>query len=163
MAARRSGNRRLVPMVDDRAGDCPGPELTILYDEGCGLCRTAVGLIVLLDRRGAMRPMGFEAAVRGGLAAGLEPAELRRSWHAVDRRGRRFSGGAAVAPVLDALPGGRLPARLARLAPGAVDRIYRAVAARRSSLGRLVPAAVRDRAEHALRRRAGGGDAQREG
>jgi predicted DCC family thiol-disulfide oxidoreductase YuxK len=128
-------------------------DLTILYDEECGFCRATLGLMLILDRRRRIGALGFADAERRGLAAGIAPDELRRSWHAVDHRGRRFSAGAALAPLLERLPGGRLPARLAGMAPGLVDRAYWAVARRRGALGRLLPARLRERGERELRRR----------
>ena len=129
------------------------PDLTILYDEACGFCRTMAGLVLMIDRRRRIGALGFGEAERRGVTAGIAPEALRLSWHAVDRRGRHASGGAALPPLLERLPGGRLPARLARTAPGLVDRSYRAVARRRRALGRVLPAWLRERAERELRRR----------
>jgi predicted DCC family thiol-disulfide oxidoreductase YuxK len=77
------------------------PDLTIVYDEGCGVCRAGVGLLLALDRRRRIGAVGVAEAERRGLAAGIAPDALRRSWHAVDRQGRHVSGGAVLAPLLE--------------------------------------------------------------
>jgi predicted DCC family thiol-disulfide oxidoreductase YuxK len=86
------------------------------------------------------------------LLDGLGADERMGSWHLVDRDGRRYSGGAAFAPLLRLLPrGGRL-AKLAERFPRAVEAGYSAVANRRSWFGRLVPPAAKRRAEAVIAR-----------
>jgi predicted DCC family thiol-disulfide oxidoreductase YuxK len=78
------------------------------------------------------------------------------SWHLVGTGGRVYSGGAAFAPLLRLLGRGRPVARLLDRFPVIGDVGYRAVAGRRSRLGRLIPAAsaarARERIEAAAQR-----------
>jgi predicted DCC family thiol-disulfide oxidoreductase YuxK len=87
------------------------------------------------------------------LLAGKSESERLSSWHLVDERGVH-SGGAAFAPALDRLPGGRPLAALARKLPGLTDRAYRAVAGRRDKIGPRIPAAAKRRADRRIAARA---------
>jgi predicted DCC family thiol-disulfide oxidoreductase YuxK len=70
----------------------------------------------------------------------------RESWHLV-RDGERWGGGAALAPLLEELPGGRLLAPAAhRLEPLTIPA-YRWIADHRSSLSKLVPERSKARAD----------------
>jgi predicted DCC family thiol-disulfide oxidoreductase YuxK len=60
------------------------------------------------------------------------------------------SAGAAFAPVLELLPGGRPLARVAARFPRASERGYRLVADHRSLLGRALPAAARRWADRVI-------------
>ena len=57
--------------------------------------------------------------------------------------GERLSAGAALAPALSLLRGGRVPAALFARFPTATERGYRWVAEHRGLLGRFVPARAR--------------------
>jgi predicted DCC family thiol-disulfide oxidoreductase YuxK len=72
--------------------------------------------------------------------------ERMASWHLVlaDRTVR--SAGAAAPELLRLLPGGRPLAWLLASLPRLTERAYRAVAARRSALGRLISERARERA-----------------
>jgi predicted DCC family thiol-disulfide oxidoreductase YuxK len=72
------------------------------------------------------------------------------SWHLVGADGRVCSGGAAFAPLLRLLGRGGAVARLLDRFPVIGDVGYRAVAGRRSWLGRLVPAASAARARERI-------------
>jgi len=80
------------------------------------------------------------------------------SWHLVDHDGRVYSGGDAFPPLLRLIPGGGPVARVLAAFPSLGRVAYRAVAARRSLLGRLIPAGssarARERIEAAANRRA---------
>jgi predicted DCC family thiol-disulfide oxidoreductase YuxK len=67
----------------------------------------------------------------------LTEEERMASWHLVSPDGERWSAGAAAPPLLELLPGGRLPARLLAASPGLTERAYRLVARHRGALGRL--------------------------
>lgn len=69
----------------------------------------------------------------------MTAARRRGTWHLVDADGGRVvSGGAAIPPVLDLLPGGRPLAATAARFPRLTDRAYRWVADHRRMLGRLL-------------------------
>ena len=106
----------------------------MLYDEGCRFC-TAVA--------GALAARGLAVAAIGSPAGNtwlrdLDHGDRYAAFHAIDGAGRRRSGGAAVPLVLEALPGGRLPAALARGTPGATHLGYALVARNRGALSRVV-------------------------
>ena len=106
----------------------------MLYDEGCRFC-TAVAA--------ALAARGLAVAAIGSPAGDTWLRDLAHrdryaAVHAVDGAGRRRSGGAAVPLVLEALPGGRLPAALARRTPRATHLGYGLVARNRGALSRIV-------------------------
>lgn len=112
--------------------------VTVLYDPDCGFCRWSAERLRVWDRRHALgfEPLGSAHADRLLLVV---PVERRLdSWHVVERDGRVWSAGQAVARVLRLLPGGAPLALAAELAPGLTDRLYASVARRRSTLGRLL-------------------------
>lgn len=112
--------------------------MTVLYDDDCGFCRWSADVLRRWDRRGRLRFATIQGQTGDRLLADLEPPERLASWHVVGPDGRRRSAGDAVAPTLERLPGGWPLARLAELAPPVTEAAYRAVARRRSSLGRLL-------------------------
>lgn len=113
------------------------PEGILLYDGRCRFCRWSAAKVLGLDRKRALRPLDLHSAEASELLAGISEEEKLGSWHLVSASSR-YSAGQAFAPLLDLLPLGRLPARMARAMPGIVERAYGVVAARRSALGRLV-------------------------
>jgi predicted DCC family thiol-disulfide oxidoreductase YuxK len=132
---------------------------SILYDADCGLCRWSLAQLLRLDRRNCLRPVPLQQPEADTLLSGMSRDERMASWHLVDDDGRVHSGGDALAPLLRLLPGGRpFAAALAALPAAVGDVAYRTVAGRRSSLGRLIPAAsaarARQRIEAATNRRA---------
>jgi predicted DCC family thiol-disulfide oxidoreductase YuxK len=126
----------------------------LLYDADCGFCRWSAATVLRWDRRGVLRPVALQEPEADGLLEGLTTDERMRSWHLVDGDGRRYSAGAAFAPLLGLLPRGKRLARLAERFPRSVELGYEAVASRRAWLSRLVPAASKDRAQSLLARRA---------
>lgn len=89
-------------------------------------------------------PLGDE------LLADMAPSERLRSAHVVGEDGRRRSAGAAATEVLSALARTRVLGGLARRLPRSTDLLYRVVAARRHSFGRLVGNDARRRADELL-------------
>ena len=75
------------------------------------------------------------------------------SWHLVAGGGEVRSAGAAFAPLLRGLPGGRPLAALAERFPKAAERAYRQVAGRRDTLGPLVPERLKRWADARIRSR----------
>lgn len=110
--------------------------LTVLYDEGCGLCTAVARRLERFGRDVDVAPIGSPTGER--LLADLPPEERYAAVHVVDAAGRRRTGGAAVPPVLARLPGGKLPGRAAAALPGLTARGYELVARHRGTLSRLL-------------------------
>jgi predicted DCC family thiol-disulfide oxidoreductase YuxK len=106
----------------------------VLYDEDCRLCRAAAGM---LERRG-VTVAGIGSGSGETWLRDLDARARYAEFHAVDRVGRRFSGGDAVPLVLEALPHGRLPAAIARRLPRLTTFGYELVSRNRSTLSHLV-------------------------
>jgi predicted DCC family thiol-disulfide oxidoreductase YuxK len=109
--------------------------LTVLYDEGCGVCTR-------LGARAARRP-GIAAEPIGSAAGAvflrdLAPEERYAAFHVVDPLGRRWSAGAALAPLLDELPGGAFFAGVCRALPVLTERVYQLIARNRARLALIV-------------------------
>ena len=118
-----------------------GP-VTLLYDEDCGFCRWSADLLRAWDREHRLRFLPIQAPGGQALLSAVPAAARLDSVHVVTPDGRLWSAGAAIAPVFSLLPGGRPLAAIARAVPGATERVYRAVARRRSRLGRLLGTAA---------------------
>jgi predicted DCC family thiol-disulfide oxidoreductase YuxK len=129
------------------------PAVTVLYDHDCGFCRWSIGRLLAWDRAGRLRPLAIQSAEGQGLLADLTPEQRLATAHAVDAQGRLTSGGDAMAPIAAVLPGGAPLAALGRRAPGLARAAYRAVAGRRSILGRLISDAAKARADERIARR----------
>jgi predicted DCC family thiol-disulfide oxidoreductase YuxK len=84
------------------------------------------------------------------LLAGMPEDERMASWHLVDEEGAVESAGAAVAPLLRLLPGGRAPAALAARLPRLTGRLYAWGAGHRSGLGWLVTDGAKVRANRVI-------------
>jgi predicted DCC family thiol-disulfide oxidoreductase YuxK len=125
---------------------------TVLYDRDCGFCRWAVAKLLAWDRRGRLRAVAIQSPEGQALLADLAPEERLASAHAIDAAGQRYDGGAAAAPVVRLLPGGRPLAAALAAFPDATDRAYRWVARHRTPLGRLVPERAKRRAAATLER-----------
>ena len=131
-------------------------EAIILYDADCGFCRWAVDKVLAWDRAGKLHPTAIQGPEAERLLCGLSDEERMASWHLVVD-GNRYSGGAAAAPLLRLLPGGRPLAPVVAAFPGASDRAYRFVARNRDRFGRL--AGTRCEVDPGRRRsQAGAGD-----
>ena len=110
----------------------------ILYDADCGFCRWSLGKILGWDRRGHLRAVALQEPEADALLASMEPERKMASWHLVNADGEVHSAGAAFAPLLRLLPGGRPFAAAAGAFPGVSELVYRCVARNRGRLGRLV-------------------------
>jgi predicted DCC family thiol-disulfide oxidoreductase YuxK len=88
-----------------------GAALLLIYDGWCGICTRSMEWMRARDRRGRVAALPSQTP---GLAerAGLTRAQLNREAWAVDRRGRRYAGAAAINRVLAELPGWRSVSRL---------------------------------------------------
>jgi predicted DCC family thiol-disulfide oxidoreductase YuxK len=124
--------------------------LSVAYDDDCGFCRWCLAKVLAWDRRGALRPVALSSPEAARLLGGMAPEERAASWHLVEPGGRVHSGGAAFAPLARRLPGGRPLAALAARFPRAAERAYRAVADRRTALGRLIGTGARRRADRRI-------------
>lgn len=116
--------------------------LTFLYDADCGFCaRSASFIVERLAPPGAIEPQPI-GSPRGDELLGDLPAERRGgSWHLVAADGRRWSAGAAIAPLLRELPRLRWLAPIVEALPApVVEAGYRLDARNRATLSRLVGA-----------------------
>ena len=110
----------------------------ILYDADCGFCKWSLGLFLRWDRRGHLRPVALQDPEADRLLGELDEKTRMASWHLVTSDGIVHSAGRAIEPLMRLLPGGRPFAAAAHAMPGLTDRAYAFVAARRSSLGRVL-------------------------
>jgi predicted DCC family thiol-disulfide oxidoreductase YuxK len=124
----------------------------VLYDADCGFCRWAMAWALRHDDRGVLATAPIQSPLGDELLVGMAPGEQLRSAHVVDADGRVNSAGAAVERVLSALAWTRALGRLAVRFPHITDRLYRVVADRRMSFGRLVGREARRRADELLAR-----------
>jgi len=125
----------------------------VLYDADCGFCRWALAKLLAWDRRGSLLPLPIESAEGRRLLADLSEPRRGASWHFVDLDGTRTSAGAAAAPMLRHLPGGREAAELLARFPNATERAYSWVASHRSAFGRALTGGAKRRADERIRRR----------
>jgi predicted DCC family thiol-disulfide oxidoreductase YuxK len=125
----------------------------VLYDADCGFCNWLLAGILRWDRAVRLRPVALQRPEADDLLADLPPADRMASWHLISPTGARRSGGAALAPLLRLLPGGRVPAAAFARVPSLTDQGYRWVAARRSPLSSRVPASVKRHASERVRQR----------
>jgi predicted DCC family thiol-disulfide oxidoreductase YuxK len=126
--------------------------LIVLYDDDCGFCRWAMAWALRHDRRQRLVAAPIQSPLGAELLGDLAPDRRLAAAHVVGADGRRRSGGAAAAAVLDRLDGTRLLGRLAGSAPGVTGYLYDAVAGRRTAFGRLVGEGPRRRADRLLER-----------
>jgi predicted DCC family thiol-disulfide oxidoreductase YuxK len=122
----------------------------VLYDADCGFCRWVTAWALRRDERRRLVAAPIQSPLGAELLAELSPGERLAAAHAVLPEGRRRSGGAAAAEVLEALDGPRLLARLAHTLPGVTHRVYDAVAGHRAGVSRLVGEGARGRADRLL-------------
>jgi predicted DCC family thiol-disulfide oxidoreductase YuxK len=125
---------------------------TVLYDADCGFCRSALAGLLALDHDKRVRPLALQAPEAATLLADVDPTRRNESWHLISPSGERFSAGAGGAALLRLLRGGRVPATVLAAAPGATEHAYRWVADHRSTLSRLVPSGVKERATERIAR-----------
>ena len=146
-------------MTDDaHAGERPSGLLSerrwsVLYDAECGFCMWLLSCLLRWDRAARLNPIALQRAEADNLVRELAPAERMASWHLLSPSGERRSGGAAVAPLLRLMPGGRLPAAGFARFPGLTDGAYQWVAEHRSQLSKRVPSSAKQRAAERLHQR----------
>ena len=126
----------------------------LLYDDDCGFCRWGVARVLGWDRRRSLRAVAIGSDEGAALLGDLDETARMDSWHLVDRDGVRTSAGAAVAPLMRLLPGGRPAATIASRWPHATEAVYRAIVRRRGWLGRAVSAGAARRARRRIAERA---------
>lgn len=119
----------------------------ILYDAECRFCRWSLAWVLRWDRGRRLEPVALQDERARALLDAMPEAERMASWHLVGPDGSIASAGAAAAPLLRLLPGGRPLAALAERFPGAVERGYGVVVAQRGRLGRWLSDPTLRRAE----------------
>ena len=102
------------------------PQLTVLYDGACPLCRREIGIYRGLQ---PSAPVCFAdvSDIAQPLPPGTTREQLLARFHVRDADGRLLSGAQAFLALWDTLPGWRWLARVGRL-PGAawaMERAYR--------------------------------------
>jgi predicted DCC family thiol-disulfide oxidoreductase YuxK len=107
----------------------------------------------------ALRPLPLGTPTADRLLADLTEEQRAASWHLIlggveapdpSAAPTRLSAGAAIAPALSLLPGGRIPAKVLARFPRATERGYRWVAEHRGLLGRFVPGRARRWADRVI-------------
>lgn len=111
---------------------------TVFFDEDCGFCRWSADRLRAWDRAGRLRFAPIQGPEGDRLLGDMDPEARVSSWHLVGRDGRRWSAGAAVAPTLRQLPGGRPLAAVFALSPAATERLYRWTVRHRPRLGSML-------------------------
>jgi predicted DCC family thiol-disulfide oxidoreductase YuxK len=113
-------------------------DTVVLYDRDCGLCTWSAERLRAWDgRRERLRFVPLQSAEADAFLGDMERDRRFSSWHVV-ADGEVHSAGAAAAPVLRRLPGGRPLARLAERLPRTTELAYRIVTARRERLAALL-------------------------
>jgi predicted DCC family thiol-disulfide oxidoreductase YuxK len=128
-------------------------EVIVLYDSDCGFCRWSLAKLLAWDRRRDLRPVPIQSPEADELLGEMAEEQRLASWHLV-AGGKVRSAGDAFEPLLRRLPGGGPLGAVSARFPGAVDRAYRLVAGRRSSLGTLVTSGAKRRADRRIASRA---------
>ena len=109
--------------------------VTVLYDRDCGFCTWSAERLRGWDGpRERLRFLPLQSPEAGELLGSMGTEERFASWHSVTD-GRVSSGGAALGPVMRALPGGFPVAVLAERFPRTTDVLYRLVTRNRDRLG----------------------------
>ncbi|HEX8690357.1 MAG TPA: DUF393 domain-containing protein [Solirubrobacterales bacterium] len=137
--------------MPDPAGKLAEQRWVVLYDGDCGFCTWLLAGLLRWDRAARLRPVALHRPEADRVLGDLEPAERMASWHLISPAGVRRSGGAAVAPLLELLPGGRVPAGALARFPRLTARAYRWVAEHRTQLSRWVPTSMKLRARERVR------------
>jgi predicted DCC family thiol-disulfide oxidoreductase YuxK len=107
---------------------------TVFYDRDCGLCIWSAERLRTWDGRRRLRFVPLRSPEADDVLGGIDPAARAASWH-LAIGDRVWSGGAAIAPLLLLLPGGRPLARLAESLPRTTDVLYRLMAENRAMIG----------------------------
>ncbi len=108
--------------------------VTVVYDEDCGACRWTAERLRRWDRTERLAFVPIQRA--DDLLRAVPPARRLDAMHAVGTDGRVFTGGAAIPVIARELPAGVPIAWLAAIWPGGTERAYRAIASRRTQIGR---------------------------
>ncbi len=93
------------------------PELTVLYDGACSLCRAGAARLRRLDRGSRVELVDLHQPGVTDRFPRIDRAEALRGMQAIDARGRVYGGADAVARIGLTLPGWKLVAWLL-LVPG---------------------------------------------
>lgn len=112
--------------------------VTVAYDEDCGACRWFADALRKVDRSHNLTFVPIQRADRQLLPVPLE--ERLDAMHAITSDGRVYTGGAALPVIARELPAGRVLGAVAAVSPTLTDRVYRATAARRTTIGRWLGA-----------------------
>lgn len=111
--------------------------LLVLFDADCGFCLYGRDLLLRWDRAGRLTA-GMIQDHETTTLVDLSAEQRLASWHVLHPDGRRESGGAALAAVLEQLPGAGGVARVVRAVPGPTERLYSWVASHRVAISRLL-------------------------
>lgn len=125
----------------------------LLYDAKCGICNWIAARVLAADRRRRLEPVAIVSPKGAALLEDLAPERRLDSWHLVRPDGSRSSAGAAVidlAELLSPPSAGAAGRAAARVLARPAGWLYAPLAARRSALGRLVPAGAKRRAAAAV-------------
>jgi predicted DCC family thiol-disulfide oxidoreductase YuxK len=125
----------------------------VLYDADCGFCTWLLSVLLRWDQPGRLHPIALQRSEADDLLRKLTPAERMASWHLISPTGQLRSGGAAMSPLLRALPAGSLPAAGCERFPELTERGYRWVAEHRSQLSRWLPSSALRRARQRVHER----------
>ncbi|HEX5589317.1 MAG TPA: DUF393 domain-containing protein [Candidatus Limnocylindrales bacterium] len=118
--------------------------LLVLFDRDCGICAATARRLHRWDRDGRLELRALQDAAtddRPLVRAVAAGHPLHDELHVLDpATGRVRSGGAAVLEIAGRLPGGRLPAVLARVPPAAwaIGLGYALVARNRHAISRAL-------------------------
>ena len=122
----------------------PSQRLLVLYDRDCGICTFVVARLRRWDRDHRLELLPLQAATADGrdlVRAVAASHPLHDELHVIDlATGLVRAGGAAVLEIAARLPGGRIPAALARVAPATwvVGLGYAVVAGNRQAISRAL-------------------------
>jgi predicted DCC family thiol-disulfide oxidoreductase YuxK len=105
------------------------------------------------DRRRHLEPLALQDPEGERLLSGMTEEERMASWRLVTPNGEVHSAGAAAAPLLRLLPGGRAPAAAAGAFPRLTERVYGWVADHRTQLARPIRPVGLRRADELIGRR----------
>ena len=108
----------------------------VCYDQDYGFCCWSLAKLLRLDRARRLRPVPIQPPEADVHLSAMDDATRIGSWHLVVDGSQVYSGGAAVASLLELLSGGKPPAALFRRFPRLTDRGYRWVAGHRTALAR---------------------------
>jgi predicted DCC family thiol-disulfide oxidoreductase YuxK len=115
------------------------PQLVVLFDGGCPMCRRTVRRIRALDWRQRLRYVdATNAAAREQIAPGLTEAAVLIQMYVVDQRGARYAGFEAALQIARVVPL-LWPLWLIGRLPGIRSLghfVYRTIAANRVRRGR---------------------------